>query len=141
MDLVLKLRELRHLRGLSQRDAARLSGVGEKTLSSFETGERVDAMKLSQLHALLAVYDVTEEDFFSDKLDQLFDPTYVRESTRIDTIMDRVSSLPEHVRTGILERMELMLDTAELTFPSSRPARASTLTHAARGIASQRPAA
>lgn len=115
MDLVLKLRELRHLRGLSQKDAARRSGVGEKTLSSFETGERIDTMKLSQLQALLAIYDVTEEDFFSDKLDQLFDPTYVRERTRIDAIVDRVRDLPEQVRAGILERMELMLDTAELT--------------------------
>ena len=37
MDLVLKLREVRRLRGLSQKDVARLSGVGEKTISSFET--------------------------------------------------------------------------------------------------------
>jgi len=82
-------------------------------------------MKLSQLQALLAVYNVTEEDFFSDKLDQFFDPTYVRERTRIDTIMERVSDLPEQVRAGILERMELMLDTAELAL-SARSARAPT---------------
>jgi transcriptional regulator with XRE-family HTH domain len=138
MDLVLKLRELRHLRGLSQKDVGRLSGVGEKTLSSFETGERIDTMKLSQLQALLTVYDVTEEDFFSDKLDQLFDPTYVRESTRMDAILDRVSALPERIRVGILERMELMLDTAELTFPTGRSARAPTLT---RTSSSHRPAA
>ena len=37
MDLVLKLREIRRLRGLSQKDVAKLSGVGEKTISSFET--------------------------------------------------------------------------------------------------------
>lgn len=141
MDLILKLRELRHLRGLSQKDAARLSGVGEKTLSSFETGERIDAMKISQLQALLAIYDVTEEDFFSDKLDQLFDPMYVRESTRMDAILERVSALPEHIRTGLLERMELMLDTVELTFPSSRPTRSSTLTRVPRGFASHQPAA
>lgn len=130
MDLVLKLRELRHLRGLSQKDVARRSGIGEKTLSSFETGERIDTMKLSQLQALLAVYGVTEEDFFSDTLDQLFDPTYVRESTRIDAIRDRIGALPERIRIGILERVELMLDTAELTFPTGRSARTPTLTHA-----------
>ena len=141
MDLVLKLRELRHLRGLSQKDAARLSGVGEKTLSSFETGERIDAMKVSQLQALLSIYDVTEEDFFSDKLDQLFDPTYVRESTRTEAILERVSALPEHVRTGLLERMELMLDTVEITFPRSRAARAPTLSRPSRAVASHRPAA
>ena len=54
MDLVLKLREVRRLRGLSQKDVARLSGVGEKTISSFETGERVGSMKLEQLRKLLA---------------------------------------------------------------------------------------
>lgn len=140
MDLVLKLRELRHLRGLSQKDAARLSSVGEKTLSSFETGERIDTMKLSQLQALLAVYDVTEEDFFSDKLDQLFDPTYVREHTRIDAIMERVANLPEQVRAGILERMELMLDTAELTL-SARSARAPTRMRPPTAVASHRSAA
>ena len=41
MDLVLKLREIRRMRGLSQKDVARLSGVGAKTISSFETGERI----------------------------------------------------------------------------------------------------
>ncbi len=36
MDIVLKLRELRRLRGYSQKVVARLTGVGEKTISSFE---------------------------------------------------------------------------------------------------------
>ena len=40
------------------------SGLGEKTLSSFETGERITSMKLAQLLALLAVYDVTPAEFF-----------------------------------------------------------------------------
>ena len=114
MDLVLKLRELRHLRGLSQKVAARLSGVGEKTLSSFETGERIDTMKLSQLRALLAVYDVTEQDFFSDKLDTMFDPTYIRVSTRLDEITARIAELPEHIRDGTLDAIAQMLDAMTL---------------------------
>jgi len=57
MDIVLKLRELRRMRCLTQREAALSSGIGEKTLSTFETGERIASMKLSQLLALLAVYD------------------------------------------------------------------------------------
>ena len=52
MDLVLKLRELRDLRGLSQKDVARLSGVGEKTISSFETGERIGATDAELQEAL-----------------------------------------------------------------------------------------
>ena len=51
MDLVLKLREIRRLRGLSQKDVARLSGVGEKTISSFETGQRIGSLKLGAAQA------------------------------------------------------------------------------------------
>ena len=50
MDLVLKLRELRRMRGLTQKDVARLSGVGQKTISSFETGERIGSLKLWSIH-------------------------------------------------------------------------------------------
>ncbi len=63
MDLVLKLRELRQFRGLSQADAARKSGLGVKTLSSFETGERIDSIKLVQLQRLMRVYAVTDAEF------------------------------------------------------------------------------
>ena len=73
MDLVLKLREVRRLRGLSQKDVARLSGVGEKTISSFETGERIGSMKLAQLKRLLAVYDLTEQDFFGASIEKQID--------------------------------------------------------------------
>src|SRR4051794_6635781 len=64
LDLVLKLRELRRMSGLSQKEAALSSAVGEKTLSSFETGERITSIKLAQLLALLAVYNVTPAEFF-----------------------------------------------------------------------------
>jgi len=74
MDLVLKLREIRRLKGLSQKDAARLSGVGEKTISSFETGERVGAMKLCQLKRLLAVYEMSEAEFFGGGVEKQIAP-------------------------------------------------------------------
>lgn len=48
-DLVLSLREARRRAGLSQKDLARASGVGEKTISSFETGNRIDSAKVSQI--------------------------------------------------------------------------------------------
>jgi len=114
MDIVLKLRELRHHRRLSQRDVERLAGVGEKTLSSFETGERIDTMKIAQLRALLTLYGVTEEEFFSDKLDEMFDPTYVRVSTRVDEITARIAELPEHIRDGALDAITQMLDAMTL---------------------------
>jgi transcriptional regulator with XRE-family HTH domain len=61
-----KLSDLRRDRGLTQRRVAELSGVGEKTLSSFETGERLSSLKIEQLIAILAVYDVTLAEFFRE---------------------------------------------------------------------------
>jgi len=118
MDIVLKLRELRHHRRLSQKDVERLAGVGEKTLSSFETGERIDTMKIAQLRALLTLYGVTEEEFFSDKLDEMFDPTYVRVSTRLDEIVANITELPEHVRNQLIEAIARMVDAATIAIPS-----------------------
>jgi transcriptional regulator with XRE-family HTH domain len=65
-DLTRKLRGLReHVGIISQKDLAALSGVGEKTISSFETGERIDSIKLSQLLRILAVYDMSAAEFFA----------------------------------------------------------------------------
>src|SRR5215212_3000228 len=74
MDLVLKLREVRRMRGLTQRDVARLSGVGEKTISSYETGERIGSIKLAHLDRLLAVYGLTEAEFFGGTIEQEIAP-------------------------------------------------------------------
>lgn len=112
MDLVLKLRELRNLRGLSQKDAARLSGVGEKTISSFETGQRIGTMKLAQLGKLLAIYGVTEEQFFSRAIEELFDPDAISRRSREEQLIARLQDLPADARNALLERFELMLDSA-----------------------------
>ena len=64
MDLVLKLRYARRIRGLSQKDVAEISGIGQKTISSFETGQRIGSLKLSQLRKLLTVYGMSEREFF-----------------------------------------------------------------------------
>jgi transcriptional regulator with XRE-family HTH domain len=112
MDLVLKLRELRDLRGLSQKDVARLSGVGEKTISSFETGQRIGTMKLSQLAKLLAIYGVTEEQFFSRAIEELFDPDAISRRSREAQLVAGLQDLPADARNALLERFELMLDSA-----------------------------
>jgi transcriptional regulator with XRE-family HTH domain len=97
MDLVLKLREIRRIKGLSQKDAARLSGVGEKTISSFETGERVGSMKLSQLKRLLAVYDMTEADFFGGGVEKQIAPWELdQEEFATARLLDELHSLPKH---------------------------------------------
>jgi transcriptional regulator with XRE-family HTH domain len=112
MDPVLKLRELRNLRGLSQKDVARRSGVGEKTISSFETGQRIGTMKLSQLAKLLAIYGVTEEQFFSRAIEELFDPDAISRRSREEQLIAGLQDLAADARNALLERFELMLDSA-----------------------------
>ncbi|MGA8809519.1 MAG: helix-turn-helix transcriptional regulator [Thermoanaerobaculia bacterium] len=120
MDIVLKLRELRRLRGLSQKDVGRLSGVGEKTVSSFETGDRIDSMKLSQLRKLLRVYTITEDEFFSHKLDDLFDPQSLQQ-TREGALLAGLGELSPPMRDALLERFEFMLQAAQLAAASRQP--------------------
>jgi transcriptional regulator with XRE-family HTH domain len=121
MDIVLKLRELRRLRELSQKDVGRLSGVGEKTLSSFESGARINTMKLSQLRRVLRVYNVTEEEFFSRKMEELFDPDALVERSREESLVVGLGELAPSMRDGLLERFELMLQAAQLAAASQQP--------------------
>lgn len=132
MDLVLKLRELRRLRGLSQKDAARLSGVGEKTISSFETGERVGALKLSQLAKLLRIYGVTEEQFFSRAIEELFDPDAISRRSREEQLLANLVELTPDARNALLDRFELMLDSAHAVRGSARPPKPLPFAAAAR---------
>ncbi len=111
MDIVLKLRELRRLRGYSQKDVA-LTGVGEKTISSFETSARIGSMKLSQLAKLLRLYGFSEEQFFSRKIEELFDPDAIKERSREEQLITNLAELPTAARAALLERFELMLDSA-----------------------------
>jgi len=64
VDVVLALREVRRRSGLTQEQAARLSGIHSKSISSFETGERIGSIKLRQLLKLLRVYGMTAAEFF-----------------------------------------------------------------------------
>lgn len=64
MDAVLRLRELRRAYGYTQVEVARITGIGEKTYSSFETGKRLHTMKLVQLQRILDAYGLTWHEFF-----------------------------------------------------------------------------
>lgn len=113
MDLVLKLRELRRLRGLSQKDVADQSGVGEKTISSFETGQRIGSLKISQLRKILAVYGLTEAEFFSDALDRQIAPWDTQPDAETPgRIMQDLRVLPQPIRENLLTKFRLMIDTA-----------------------------
>src|ERR1043166_8704533 len=122
MDLVLKLREIRRMRGLSQKDVAKLSGVGEKTISSFETGERIGSLKLAQLKRLLSVYGLTEAEFFGGTIEQAIAPWELDEHQMATTrLLDDLHTLPKPVQQNLLAKFQLMVETiAEVHHPDHR---------------------
>lgn len=112
VDLVLKLREIRRLRGLSQKDVARLSGVGVKTISSFETGERIASLKLSQLGRLLGAYGLTEAQFFGGSIEREIAPWALDEDQIAATrLMDDLQQLPKPVQRKLLAKFQLVVET------------------------------
>jgi len=113
MDLVLKLREIRRLRGLSQKDVARMSGVGEKTISSFETGQRIGSLKLSQLRRLLSVYGLSEAQFFGGTVEKQIAPWELdEEEFATSRILDDLRLMPVPVKKTLLNKFQLMIETA-----------------------------
>jgi transcriptional regulator with XRE-family HTH domain len=128
MDLVLKLREIRRLRGLSQKDVAKLSGVGEKTISSFETGQRIGSLKLAQLKKMLSVYGMSEAEFFGCSVERQIAPWELDdEESATLRLMDDLRGLPKAVQKAMLGKFQLMLETASevnttvSTIPDRRP--------------------
>lgn len=112
MDLVLKLREIRRMRGLSQKDVARRSGVGEKTISSFETGQRIGSLKLGQLQRLLAAYGLTEREFFSATIEKEIAPWDVDENQMAKArLLDDLHTLPRTTQSHLLAKFQLMVET------------------------------
>jgi transcriptional regulator with XRE-family HTH domain len=113
MDLVLKLREIRRLRGLSQKDVSKLSGVGEKTISSFETGQRIGSLKLSQLKRLLGVYGLTEREFFGATVEKQIAPWELETDEFASTrLIDDLRALPKPLQKAMIAKFQLMLETA-----------------------------
>jgi transcriptional regulator with XRE-family HTH domain len=113
MDLVLKLREIRRMKGLSQKDVAQLSGVGEKTISSFETGQRIGSLKLAQLKRLLGVYGLTEAEFFGCKVERQIAPWELDdEESATQRLVDELRDLPKPMQKTMIGKFQLMLETA-----------------------------
>ncbi|HEX3109710.1 MAG TPA: helix-turn-helix transcriptional regulator [Thermoanaerobaculia bacterium] len=112
MDLVLKLREARRMRGLTQKDVARMSGVGEKTISSFETGERIGSLKLKQLERLLSAYGLTPADFFGSTIEKNMAPWELDDTQMaIARLMDELHTLPQPLQSKLVEKFRLMVET------------------------------
>lgn len=108
-DTVLRLRELRRLRGLSQKDVARLSGIGERTISAAETGQKIDSLKVVQLEKLLAVYGLTPAEFFGERLSDMIEevPDELSQLTR------RAKALPARLRDAVIDRLRVVVASAE----------------------------
>ncbi|HYI10969.1 MAG TPA: helix-turn-helix transcriptional regulator [Thermoanaerobaculia bacterium] len=113
MDLVLKLREIRRLRGLSQKDVARMSGVGEKTISSFETGQRIGSLKLDQLRKMLNAYGVSEQEFFGGSLEREIAPWELdADESAMQRLLDDLRHLPKSSQRAMVSKFQLMLEAA-----------------------------
>jgi len=113
MDLVLKLRELRRSRGLRQRDVARASGLGVKTISSFETGERIGSMKICQLEKILAVYGLTPSEFFGSDVDHRLATWDTDDAERArNQILGEIRDLPRNVQRRLLSQFKVMVESA-----------------------------
>ena len=112
MDIVLKLREIRRMRGLSQKDVARLSGVGEKTISSFETGQRIGSLKLAQLKNMLKVYGMSETEFFGGSVEKEIAPWELDdEQMATARLLDDLHALPKPIQKNLLGKFQLMVET------------------------------
>ena len=112
MDVVLKLRELRRLRGMTQKEVAELAGVGEKTVSSFEAGDRIMSMKLCQLVQLLNAYNISLAEFFNNGVEQQLFSELERLNTAELKLLTALRALPEQTRQALAERFLLMIDAA-----------------------------
>jgi transcriptional regulator with XRE-family HTH domain len=113
MDLVLKLREIRRMRGLSQKDVAKMSGVGEKTISSFETGNRIGSLKLAQLKRMLGAYGLTEAEFFGGSVEKQIAPWELKEEEYLTSrLVDDLQTLPKPLQKAMIAKFQLMLETA-----------------------------
>jgi transcriptional regulator with XRE-family HTH domain len=119
MDLVLKLREARRLRGLSQREAADRSGVGVKTISSFETGERIESMTLIQLQRILHAYGLTEAEFFSPAFEHAIAPWLFEGKSALAQLVDDVETLPADIQRVVIDKIRVAIDIARAVLPET----------------------
>lgn len=120
MDIVLRLRELRRLRGMRQEEVAESSGVGVKSLSSFETGVRITSIKVSQLLAILSAYDTTAAEFFGGVVERQVLAEFERLSSVEASLITGLRSLPDVSRERLTERLILMIEAVEVAAAPAR---------------------
>ena len=115
VDLVLKLRELRRMRGLTQKQAEEKSGIGYRTISTFETAERITSMKLWQFLAILSAYDVTPAEFFGAGVEQAVFAELERLSKDEASLIAALRQLPDTSRTRLIDHFRANIEAVEVT--------------------------
>ena len=60
------LRDIRDARGISQETLAKWSGVGAKTISTYETGARTARMSIENLGFICCALGITIAEFFDE---------------------------------------------------------------------------
>jgi transcriptional regulator with XRE-family HTH domain len=122
LDLVLRLREARRLSGLCQREAAQRSGVGEKSISSFETGERIASLKVKTLRSLLTAYGLTEEAFYSDEFEEkLLSDGVGFPIDDLTSVATKLRHLPDEARNQLIAAFDVMASHASDGRPLTLP--------------------
>jgi len=82
-------------------------------------------MKLSQLKRLLAIYDMTEADFFGGGVEKQIAPWELdQEEFATARLLDELHSLPKHSQRTLLAKFQLMIETlSEVHEPKQKRAR------------------
>ncbi len=123
-DLCFRLRLYREAAGLTQREAAEITGLSVPYISAFETGARIDSLKVRHLERLLAVYGVSLAQFFGDRDEPMTAdefhgpelPAIVKIEQALQTIPhDRARLILEFVQSRIARPRHLRLLRDEIT--------------------------
>ena len=118
VDVVLKLRELRRMRGYTQEEAAEKAGMNVKSLSSFETGSRITSIKLLQLFSILAAYDMTPAEFFGDGVERAVFDEMERLSPGEGKLVAALRELPDEARQRLEGRLLDQVQAAIVAQPA-----------------------
>jgi len=79
--------------------------VGEKTISSFETGNRIGSLKLAQLRRLLAAYGLSEADFFGATIEKEIAPWELDQDQMATVrLLDELHGLPKAAQRTLVSK-------------------------------------
>lgn len=78
-ELAKQLAVARKLRGLTQQDVADMTGIGTRTISSFESGARTDTIRVRELELIVHACGMTLADLFAGNLPPMRGPRTARQ--------------------------------------------------------------